>query len=117
MPSYGTTPARAIGPGDQVTLVNNAAVDANVTRTQQLCLADSPGFDEICTLSNTTNQTATVQVATTDTVASYKAFTNADTNEAITVAAGSAITFTSTGPFLCCTFATAPTSGSLVLSR
>ena len=118
MPSYPGSQVRSIYPGDSIALVNNAAVDTNVTATVQVSLAAMQGLpNNTLSLVNTTNQTATVQVAYADAAANYQPLKNADTTNAITVANGSAIVFTSIGPWLRCTFASAPTSGSLVISR
>ena len=66
---------------------------------------------------NPANQTVTVQVADTDVDASYRALTEADTAEAVTCASGSSITFTTIGPFVRGHFGTAPTTGTLAISR
>lgn len=120
MPAYGTIAnAPALYPGEQQALVNNAANDSNVTQTQQVSIpqsVDDPAGT--LTLFNSSNQTATVNVASADTgAAAYLPLTDADTAQAITVAAGKAIVFRYKGGFLMCSYATAPTTGSLILAR
>lgn len=123
MPAYNAAlagkQAIEIGPGQQLALIN--AVDAaagNVKTTAPVSLGPTAGFTPTLTLINTTDQTATVAVAAADTSsADYKALTNADTNQAITVATNKAATFTCAAPLLLCTYATAPASGQLTLCR
>jgi len=118
MPAYSaTTPARAIYPGNNIALVNNGATDTGVTKTVQVAVAQMPGTPDKLALHNTTAQTATVQVCWHDVDADYQALKDADTGTAITVATNSSIVFTCIGPWIRCTIASAPTSGSLVLSR
>jgi hypothetical protein len=125
MPSYITNPQPVqllvLYPGNSFALVNNAAVDASVTRTQQVAIGPDPMGNYRLTLTNTTDQTATVTTAPNDPVlpspaaASFEPYS--DEGTAITVAAGKSVSFPCFGPWLSCTFATAPASGSLILSR
>lgn len=123
MPAFlpTTTAPKAIYPGQSIALVNNAAVDGNITSTLQVAIGPDPMGNYRLTLTNTTNQTATAQVAPNDPVlptpasASYEPYS--DGANAVTVAAGKSASFNCFGPWFNCTFASAPTSGSLTLSR
>ena len=119
MPAYSAGNGPGIYAGDRVVLVNNAATDTGITSTLQVALAQvggmSTGID--LALHNGTNQAVTVQVADTDVDARYRALTEADTAEAVTCASGSSITFTTIGPFVRGHFGTAPTTGTLAISR
>lgn len=123
MPAFlpTTTAPKAIYPGDSIALVSNAAVDSGVTSTVQVAIGPDPMGNYRLTLTNTTNQTATAQVAPNDMVlptptsSSYEPYS--DGPNAVTVASGKSASFNCFGPWFNCTFASAPTSGSLVLSR
>ena len=117
MPSYGSATPRAIYPGNNVALVNNAATDTGVTKTISVAFAKVAGYPATCSLNNTTGQTATVQTSNDDVDADYTALKNGDTGLAITVSTASSVVFTCAEPWIRCTIASAPTSGSLVLSR
>lgn len=123
MPSYITSPQpiqlHALYAGNSIALVNNAATDSGITQTIQTCIPPDPSGNDTLTLVNTTNQTATVAISAADSAGagSYEPLKNADTGNAITVAAATTITFRCRGPWLSCTFSVAPTSGSLILSR
>jgi hypothetical protein len=120
MPSYNVANvSTALYQGDQIALVNNGATDTGVTKTMQVAITSVPqgGDGDKLTLFNTTTQTATVQTCWHDVDADYQPLKDADTGQAITVATNSSIVFTCIGPLLRCTIASAPTSGSLVLSR
>ena len=117
MPSYGSLTPRAIYPGNNIALVNNAATDTGVTKTISVAFAKVPGYPATCSVDNTTAQTATVQTSFDDVDGDYTALKNGDTGLAITVAAASSVVFTCAEPWIRCTIATAPTTGSLVLSR
>lgn len=124
MPSFlpVTTNPKAIYPGQSITLVLNAATtDTNVTSTLQVAIGSDPQGSYRLTMVNTTNQTATVQVAPNDPVlptpaaAAYQPYQ--DEGTAITVPASKSVSFNCFGPWVNCTFTTAPSSGSLILSR
>lgn len=122
MPSYSTASPVGIYPGDTVALVNSAATDASVTNTIAVVVAAVAGISGAnqLTLTNTTNQTVTVYGAAADypgSVNNYKALTDADTGTAITAAAGTTISFTFGTGFLLGHFASAPTSGSVIIAR
>ena len=118
MPAYSTTvPPRAIYPGNAIALVNNGATDTGITKTAQVAFAQMPGTPNTLALHNTTTQTATVQVAWIDADANYQPLKDADTGNAVTVATNGSVVFTCIGPWVRCVLGTAPTSGSLVLSR
>lgn len=119
MPAYNTIPAIALGPGDSVALVINAATDTGVTATQQVHIGPSgTASGTRVHVSNSTNQTCTIQTtAIADATGNYKALTDAETAEAITVASGSDVSFDPGACWLRGNFGTAPTSGSLVIIR
>lgn len=118
MPAYVAGSGPGIYAGDRVILVNGTT-ESGVTKTQQVASAQLPamGTSDQFGLHNGTNQSVTVEVADTDVEASYRALTDADTNEPITCASGSSIVFTSVGPFIRGLFGTAPTSGTLAITR
>lgn len=116
MPSYNAATPRAIYPGNEIALVNSAATDSSVTTTQQCSMGPDPGGQTALILTNTTNQTATVQIAPSDTPSLYQPYTYL--GSAITAAANTSVGFPIVpGVWLRCTFSTAPSSGSLILSR
>lgn len=122
MPAFGTIPAPSLTVGDSVALVNDASTDSGVTFTQAIVLAQIAGTSTGAqlTLQNTSNQTATVYVAAQDFPAAtgnYSPLTNADFGEAITCPSNETIVFTTPGPFVCCHYASSPTSGSLIIAR
>jgi len=123
MPAFLPATSRpvAIYPGGSIALINNAAVDSSITSTLQVAIGPDPMGNYRLTLTNSTNQTATAQVAPNDPVLSTPASSSyepySDEAQAITVAAGKSVSFNCFGPWFNCTFASAPTSGSLVLSR
>ena len=127
MPAFASIQPPGLYPGDNYALVNNAAIDTIVHYTQQVVICQSvKALGNQLTLTNTTNQSATVYVAAADApttvapngqTANYEPLKDADTTNAITVASGSTISFTTPGPFMCAYFATAPSSGSLIIAR
>jgi hypothetical protein len=127
MPAFASIQPPGLYPGDNYALVNNAANDTIVHYTQQVVICQTTqAIGNQLTLTNTTNQAATVHVAASDAptavypngqTGNYKALTDADSGVAVTVASGSTISFTTPGPFICANFATAPTSGSLIIAR
>jgi hypothetical protein len=113
MPAYQNTGSRtAIYPGDQVAVVNNAAVDSAITTTQQLAIGPV-GNQSGCTIivTNTTNQQATGQYAPLDADANY------ENCSGFIIPAGSALPYNLSLGFVRFTFPSAPTSGSLIVSR
>jgi hypothetical protein len=112
MPAYPAHSPVFISPGNIIALVNNAATDSGITATIQVSCAAQPNASSKLTLVNNTNQTATVQVAAVDANANYVPLTTS-----VTAAAGAAVVFDCVGPFIRCTFGTAPTTGSLYLCR
>lgn len=113
MPAYPSTQPRALYPGQQVALINNAATDSGVTTTIQAAFGFSPGnVESNWLLFNTTDQTATVEVAASDANADYLQLTTS-----VTVAASKAVAFSCGAPWIRCTFSVAPASGSLILYR
>ena len=113
MPAYNTqampTPKPALYTGDQYALVNNAAVDTGILATQQVSIAphqaDSATY---CTVFNGTNQAVQMQAAPSDSAALYASLGSS-------IAAGALATISCAVPWVRGIFATAPTSGSLVI--
>lgn len=119
MPAYNTVPAIALTPGDSVALVNNAAVDAGITNSQQVHVGPSATISsDRLHVSNTTDKDLTVQAANVgDVTGNYQALKDADTGQAITVASGSDAVFSFANGWIRFNFAVAPTQGSAVISR
>ena len=116
MPSYITNPqvaqVSAIYPGDSILLVNNAATDSGVTKTVQFAFGPTPGSSAgTLTVVNTTNQTATGQVAWADADGNYEPASGMIVNS------GQTLPYNLSGGWIRFTFSTAPTSGSLVATR
>ena len=113
MPAYNTqampTPKPALYTGGQYALVNNAAVDTGILATQQVSIAphqaDSATY---CTVFNGTNQAVQMQAAPSDSAALYVSLGSS-------IAAGALATISCAVPWVRGLFATAPTSGSLVI--
>jgi hypothetical protein len=122
MPSYITNPqvsqVKALYPGDSLALVNSAATDSGITKTIQFTAGKLPGYTPVqLVFNNTSNQTATIHSAASDAEGNYQPVTNGDTGNAATVAASKSEIFTLVGPWFRCTYSTAPTTGSLIVSR
>ena len=117
MPAYNTqpmpTPKPALYTGDQIAFVNNAAVDSGILATQQVALAphqaDSATY---CTVFNGTNQAVQMQAAPVDPAVSTGV---AWASLGSSIAAGALATISCAVPWVRGLFATAPTSGSLVI--
>jgi hypothetical protein len=115
MPAFLTTPQPtqliALYPGDSIPLVNNAAVDSGITQTQQVAIGPVPGNSVgNVVINNSTNQTATaLQCSTPNGI--YEALSQG------TVTAGESLPYNMSGGWLCFSFGTAPTSGSLIVTR
>ena len=113
MPAYNTqpmpTPKAALYTGDQISLVNNAAVDAGILATEQVAIAPAPGDTATyCTVFNGTNQAVQMQAASSDSASLYASLGSS-------IAAGALATISCVVPWIRGLFATAPTSGSLVI--
>ena len=112
MPAYPIKQPAALYPGTQITLVNNAAVDSGITTSAQFALAPGMnGTGVTIMILNTTNQQAQGQFSPTDTPANYQNLSGC------IVPAGTALPYNLSGGWMLFTFAAAPTSGSLVVSR
>lgn len=112
MPAYNTVPVAALYQGSPIAVVNNAAVDANVTTTQQLAIAPPPnGAGLTIMISNTTNQQATAQFSWHDVAADYQPLSGC------IIPSDSVLAYNLATGWLRFTFASAPTSGSLIVSR
>jgi hypothetical protein len=112
MPAYNTVPVAALNQGTQIACVNNAAVDANVTTTQQLAIAPPlNGAGLTIMITNTTNQQATAQFSWHDVAADYQPLSGC------IVPSDSVLAYNLATGWIRFTFQTAPTSGSLIVSR
>ncbi|MGB9409126.1 MAG: hypothetical protein WCA89_16450 [Terracidiphilus sp.] len=116
MPSYNTvaaSPKPSLHTGDQYALVNNAAVDTGVLATEQVAIAPAPGDTATyCTVFNGTNQAVQMQAAPVDpAVATGVAWASLGSS----IAAGALATISCAVPWIRGLFATAPTTGSLVI--
>ena len=113
MPAYNTqpmpTPKPALHTGDQIALVNNAAVDSGILATQQVAIAphqaDSATY---CTVFNGTNQAVQMQAAPSDSASLYASLGSS-------IASGALATISCAVPWVRGLFTTAPTTGSLVI--
>ena len=113
MPTYNNqpmpTPKPALYTGDQIALVNNAAVDSGILATQQVAIAPAPGDTATyCTVFNGTNQAVQMQAAPLDSAALYVSLGSS-------IAAGALATISCPVPWLRGLFTTAPTTGSLIV--
>ena len=112
MPTYNTvssSPKPALYTGDQIALVNNAAVDSGVLATQQVAIAPAPGDTATyCNVFNGTNQAVQMQAAPLDSAALYVSLGSS-------IAAGALATISCPVPWLRGLFTTAPTTGSLIV--
>ena len=113
MPAYNTqpmpTPKPALYTGDQIALVNNAASDSGVLATEQVAITPHQADSATqCTVFNSTNQAVQMQAAPSDSAALYASLGSS-------IAAGALATISCAVPWVRGLFATAPTSGSLVI--
>jgi membrane-associated protease RseP (regulator of RpoE activity) len=123
MPAYITntiaSPAQpvqltALYPGTQFVAVNNAATDSGITTSQQVAIGPTPGNSPVTlVITNSTNQQATGQYSPEDALgtASYENLSGC------IIPAGSSLPYNLQGGWMRFTFATAPSSGSLIVSR
>jgi hypothetical protein len=112
MPSYNAVQPAALYPGTAIALVNNAATDTGVTTSQQCAIAPSQSGAGITVMVlNTTNQQAQGEFSPTDTSANYQLLSGC------VVGPGAAFPYNLTAGWIRFTFAVAPTSGSLIVSR
>jgi hypothetical protein len=112
MPAYNAAPVAALYPGPPIACVNNAAVDAGVTTSLQFSVAPSMvGAGVTLMIANTTNQDAQGQFSSTDVSANYKNLSGC------IIPSGTVLPYNLSGGWMRFTFAVAPTSGSLVVSR
>ena len=122
MPSYVNDPQPAqvvaLYPGQSVSMINDATTDSGVTKTIQFAVGPIPGNGtSTLVFTNTTNQDATLKYAPSETL--YPGTTQ-PTYEPLAggvVSAGTSLAYNVSGGWILATFATAPTSGSLVASR
>ena len=112
MPAYNTDPVRALYPGESIALVNDASVDTGISTTQQFAVGPNPiQGSNVVNFINTTNHDAQGQIAEKDVAASYA---NAS---GLVVSAGTALPWNMADGWVRFTFASSPTSGSLVAAR
>jgi hypothetical protein len=112
MPAYPISQPAALYPGSQIALVNNAATDSGITTTAQFALLPGMnGTGVTLMILNATNHDAQGQFAPTDTAGNYQNLSGC------IVPAGTALPYNLSGGWMRFTFAVAPTSGSLIVSR
>lgn len=113
MPAYITNPAtqqiNALYPGGSIYLVNSAATDSGVTKTLQFAVGPQAGTNPRITVVNTTNQDCPMQAAWQDADADYEPISGGICTK------GSSLVLNLQGGFVRGDFASAPTSGSLVV--
>jgi hypothetical protein len=112
MPAYPSLIPPALYPGTQIPVVNNAAVDAGITTTSQFALA--PGMNGAgitIMIANTTDHDAIGQFSNTDIAANYIPLSGC------IIPAGTVLPYNLSGGWMRFTFAVAPTTGSLIVSR
>lgn len=124
MPGYIANPQPsqlvALSPGNSIALVNNAAVDTGVMKTKQIAVGPDPTGNARVTVANTTNQTATVQTAPQDIDSLYQQYLTdgtISTSTTMTIATNQSVSFPVNATWLRFTFSSAPTSGSLIVTR
>ena len=110
MPVYGTKPAPALYPGDQYILSNASQGTAQLTQSVAV-YQDQSGAPANLTIINGSTATLTVEVAATDLKASYQPFSG------LTVAANSALAFSSTAPFVAVLPSSDPSTGVITICR
>lgn len=112
MPAYNSQPVRALYPGSSINLIDNAATDTGITKTQQFAIGPNPvNISNVINFINTTDQDATGYVAASDVDANYAAASG------LIVAKSSALPYNLADGFVRFSFGTAPSSGSLTAAR
>ena len=112
MPAYSTFKPNALYPGDSIALVSDASVDSGVTTTQQFAFGPVPNQSGgTVVINNTTDQQAQGEYSDHDVDANYTPLSG------FIIAPGASLPYNLSGGWLRFTFATAPTSGSLIVSR
>lgn len=119
MSTYVAGRATNLGVGEQLTLAGVATLGAGPFTTPAVAIGRSGvAGNDSATVFNASNALATVQVSPADLDADFLPLTDADTGEAITIAAGAAATFRCIGPFARLSFPTDPAaSGAVVFGR
>lgn len=117
MPAYGSGLVAALYPGAPIALVNNAAVDSGITTSQPCAIAPPPnGAGLTVMITNTTNQQAQGQFSWMDTPNQADGVDYQNLSGCI-IPAGTNLAYNLSTGWLRFTFASAPTSGSLLISR
>jgi hypothetical protein len=110
MPVYNTNPVRTLAIGQQAILSNASLGGANAT--QQVAIAQMPGNPSNLTVINGSTATLTVQVSATDaSAATYYPLTG------ISVPASSALSFSTTAPFMRVLPSADPGTGVITVCR
>ena len=107
MANYNPQLTTNLGVGEQQ-IVGDSTLTGAFT-TQALAVGRDGAQPAMVAIFNSTDISATIQAASVDADANYVAVT--------TVAAGSALYFTTIGYFLRGSFAAAPASGTLIIAR
>ena len=109
MPVYNTIPAPGMYPGDVVTL--SSASLGGAVLTQQVAPAQLSGAPANLTVVNNSAATLTVEVAWQDKLAQYQPLTG------VTVAANTALSFSTTAPFVAVLPSVDPGTGVITICR
>jgi hypothetical protein len=111
MPSYITNPqAQQVGavyPGSRLNLYSSG--DTNVTKTLQFAIGPVPGGNPRLTLINTSNVDCPMELAATDSDANYASASG------IVVSSGTSFIVNVQGGWMRGHFASAPSSGNLIV--
>ena len=118
MPKYianaKTAQVCALYPGDTLTLVNNAASDSGVTKTIQFALSLDTMGNYRLSVVNGTNQDCTIQAAAIDADVNYLPYSSQGVS---TISAGTSTDISVSARWVRFAFVTAPTTGSLTVTR
>ena len=122
MPSYINNPQTgqvvALYPGENLALVNDASTDSGITKSLQFAVGPIPGNGtSTLVFTNTTNQDATLKYAPAEILYPGSTQPTYEPLSGGTVSAGTSLSYNLSGGWVLATFASAPTSGSLVVSR
>jgi hypothetical protein len=116
MAAYNATSPAALAPGESITL-SNASLGASVL-TQQVGIGPVNGYNDVLTLFNYSAVALTVNVSPDDAnQASYLPLKSTDGLVALTCAANSAISFTTSAAFVAIGVASDPGATNIILSR
>jgi hypothetical protein len=110
MPLYGTSKPPALAPGQQYVL-SSASLGSGSNLTQAVAPAQVPGNPSNLTIVNNSAVSLTVEVAATDVAANYVPLSG------VTVPANTAVSFSTTAPFVAVLPASDPGTGVITICR